>query len=159
MKTLWANAAQGVAIGVASGLILTVFVGAWNTYDAHQERQEQIRFLAATIDGHRQSIEGAEGFYHEGTGREISQDEIKKAYLTSLYRQVQAILEGRASRLTFDEIRQVREVFFSLERHPNWIPNDKGYYSIFQDFAAIEWLELKAPNALLLPDREIGRGK
>ena len=143
MKTAGANIVQGVTIGVASGLILVLFVWVWNSYDQHRERQEQIDYLSATIQEHRLSIEEAEGFYHEALDREFNRDELRKAYLDSMYRRVLAILDGRASRLTFDEVHELRQVFFALERHPNWIPNDRGYRGLFNDLEAVEWLDLE----------------
>ena len=143
MKTVGTNIVQGVTIGVTSGLILGLFVWAWNSYEHHRERQDQVRYLSATIREHRLSIEKAEGFYHEALDREFNRDELRKAHLDSLYHRVQAILDGRASRLTFDEAHGLRQVFFVLERHPNWIPNDRGYRGLFNDLDAIEWLDLE----------------
>ena len=60
-----------------------------------------------------------------------------------MHGEIQAILLGRAKRLSFDEIREIKEVFFPVEQYPDWIPNDQGYEVIFGKLESIAWLRLK----------------
>ena len=139
---------QGIIIGVSvvliSGLILGLLKWIKNAPQAQLERREQIRHLAQTIEQAREDIYGATDldFTDHPIGRVIPRDELRKARLQALYQQLQEILVGRASRLKFDEIQEIKKAFKILEDFPNWIPNDQGYDGIFDTLASVEWLGL-----------------
>ena len=80
------------------------------------------------------------------SGKMILKDELRKLYLDELHREVQQILWGRASRLSFDETQQIKQPFKILERIPAWIPNDSGYDGIFGHLESVEWLGLNSRN-------------
>ena len=75
----------------------------------------------------------------------ILKDDLRKQYLDEFHREIQQILWGRANRLSFDEIQQIKQPFKILERFPAWVPNDSGYEGIFGQFESVEWLGLKPP--------------
>ena len=81
-------------------------------------------------------------FTNHPISRIIPRDEVRKAKLQWLHQQIQQILLGRASRLSFDEIQQVKQAFNTVELHPNWVPNEQGYDGIFNQLESIEWLRL-----------------
>ena len=76
-------------------------------------------------------------------GRNIPRNEVQKSYLQWLHQQVQQILLGRASRLSFDEIQEIKQSFQTVELYPGWVPNDKGYDGIFGQLESITWLRLR----------------
>ena len=59
---------------------------------------------------------------------------------------VETGIKGRSSRLSFDEIHQVRLVFLDLEYRPDAVPTDEGYKELFEQLEALEWLDLTPLN-------------
>ena len=61
-----------------------------------------------------------------------SQAQVRKAYFEDMRRQVETILENRASRLSADEIMDVRNVFFT-DLFPGVELNSSGYDRLFSE--------------------------
>ena len=139
---------EGITIGASAGLISGLILGLlhWlkSVIQSRTERREQIRHLARTIEQSRDMIYSASDLdlTDHPVGRMFSRDDIRKTQLQWLHRQIQQILLGRASRLSFDEIQQIRQGFNTVELYPNWVPNDKGYDGIFNQLESVEWLRL-----------------
>ena len=139
---------EGITIGASAGLISGLILGLlhWlkSVIQSRMQRREQIRHLARTIKQSRDIIYSASDldFTDHPIGRMVPRDEVRKAQLQWLHRQIQQILLGRASRLSFDEIQQIRQGFNAVELYPNWVPNDKGYDGIFDQLESIAWLRL-----------------
>ena len=132
------NILQGVLIGVSSGVISGVILGFvfWMTdfVDNRNEKRDQIQYLAREIAEYRGLIYRAttlDGTI-EATGekRQVSKDDIRKAYYDSMRKEVDSIIRERASSLTYDEIREVREVFYT-DLYTGVVLNDTGYDQIF----------------------------
>ena len=142
---------EGITIGASAGLIAGIVLAllGWLTSVAQKyfERREQVRHLARTIEDSRDLIRGATDIdmTNHQIGRMILKDDLRKQYLDEFHREIQQILWGRASRLSFDEIQQIKQPFKILERVPTWVPNDSGYEGIFGHFESVEWLGLKPP--------------
>ncbi len=140
---------EGITIGASAGLISGVVLALlqWfkNKVQANAERREQIRHLVKTIEHSRDLIYSAFDldFTDHPVGRMIPKNEVQKSYLQELHREVQNILTGRASRLSFDEIHQIKQAFGVVDLYPDWIPNEKGYEGIFGHLQSIEWLRLR----------------
>ena len=134
----------GASAGLISGLILSLLYWLKSVIQSRIERREQIRHLARTIEQSRDMIFSASDLdlTDHPVGRMFPRDDIRKAQLQWLHLQVQQILLGRASRLGFDEIQQIRQGFNTVELYPNWVPNDKGYDGIFNQLESVEWLRL-----------------
>ena len=145
IETLLEGVTIGASAGLISGLILGLLSWLKSVIQGHTERREQIRHLARTIEQARDDIHDATDldFTNHPNGRFIPRDELRKARLVGLYQQVQLILLGRASRLKFDEIQQIKRTFKTLEDSPNWIPNDQGYDGVFGQLESVEWLGLR----------------
>ena len=143
------NILQGVLIGVSSGVVSGVILGFvfWMTdfVDNRNEKRDQIQYLASEIAEYRELIYRATALDGtiEATGkkRQVSKDDIRKAYYDSMRKEVDAILRERASSLTYDEIREVREVFYT-DLYPGVVLNDTGYGQIFGRLESIKWLNL-----------------
>ena len=139
---------EGITIGASAGLISGLILGLlhWlkSVIESRIERREQIRHLARTIEQSRDMIYSASDLdlTDHPVGRMFPRDDIRKAQLQWLHRQIQQILLGRASRLSFDEIQQIRQGFNTVELYPNWVPNDKEYDGIFNQLESVEWLRL-----------------
>ena len=139
---------EGITIGASAGLISGLILGLlhWlkSVIQGSRERRDQIRHLAKTIEQSRDTIYSAADLdlTDQPIGRKVPRDEVRKAQLHWLHQQIQQILLGRSSRLSFDEIQQVKQVFDAFELYPNWIPNDNGYDGIFNQLASVEWLRL-----------------
>ena len=136
---------EGITVGVSAGLVLGVLHWLTGKVQAKSERGEQIRHLARTIEQYREMIHNASDldFADHPLSREVSRDQIRNAYLQWLHREIQQILVGRAGRLSFDEIRQIRQAFSMVQLYPNWVPNDQGYDQIFGRLESVGWLELE----------------
>ena len=139
---------EGIIIGASAGVVSSVLFGLiqWGIREAQRraEKREQLRHLAGTIERERDMIYSASDLdlTNHPVGQFFKEDIVRKSHLQGLHQQVERILEGRASRLSFDEVQQVRQAFHVVVLHPEWIPNDKGYDGIFNQLEAIEWLQL-----------------
>ena len=139
---------EGITIGASAGLISGLILGSlhWlkSAIQSRIERREQVRHLASTIEQSRYMIYSASDldFTDHQIGRMIPRDEVRKAKLQWLHQQIQQILLRRASRLSFDEIQQIKQAFNAVELYPSWVPNEKGYDGIFNQLESIDWLSL-----------------
>ena len=139
---------EGITIGASAGLISGLILGLlhWlkSVIQGGRERRDQIRHLAKTIEQSRDAIYSVADLdlTDQQIGRKVPRDEVRKARFHWLHQQIQQILLGRSGRLSFDEIQQVKQVFYAFELYPNWIPNDDGYDGIFNQLASVEWLRL-----------------
>ena len=139
---------EGITIGASAGLISGLILGSlhWlkSVIQSRTERREQVRHLARTIEQSRDTIYSASDLdlTDHPVGRMFPRDEVRKAQLQWLHQQIQQILLGRASRLSFDEIQQIKQAFNAVELYPNWVPNDKGYEGIFNQLESVGWLRL-----------------
>ena len=140
-----ASVSEGMTVGVSAGLMLGLLHWLKSVVQARYERRGQIRHLARTIEHARDMIYTASDldFTEHPIGRRVSKDELRKAYLRELHRQIQQILSGRAGHLKFDEIQQVSQVFIVVELYPSWVPNERGYDGIFKQLTSIQWLKLQ----------------
>ena len=134
---------QGIVIGVSSGVILGLFFWLTGFASARNEKRAQIEHLASVVAGFRESIYSA-GDLDVRLGDEqkhFQRDAVRKAQYDDMRREVEQVLQGRASRLSFDEIREVRLAFYT-DHFPGVVLNDAGYESVFRALESIEWLGL-----------------
>ena len=136
-----ANIIEGVVIGVSSGLILSLFFGGKDFVNKRIERQDQIKYLVQLITKYRDLICKADTEYLPAVGQKAQKSELRKAYYDDLRRQLEAALQNRTSRLSYDEIKEVRDVFFT-DLFPSVVLNDEGYNNIFEGLKSIKWLKL-----------------
>ena len=132
---------EGVVIGVSSGLILSLFVWVKDFANKRVERREQIKYLAQLIAKYRDLIYNAETVYLPPMNREVQRSEFCKAYYEDMRRQLEAAFQNRTSRLSYDEIKKVRDAFYT-DLFPTVVLNDKAYNNIFEELKSIKWLKL-----------------
>ncbi len=144
-NSFWQGVTIGAVAGVISGIVFGILGWLKGVVQRWTERRGEIGHLAGTIEHYRELIFGATDldFRNHPIQRRFARDEVTKTYLTDMHGEIQAILLGRAKRLSFDEIREIKEVFFPVEQYPDWIPNDQGYEVIFGKLESIAWLRLK----------------
>ena len=131
----------GILIAVLSGIILSLFLWPKDFVKNYMKRRDQIRYLVNLIVKYRDLILNARTIYVSNIDQEIKREEICKAYFEDMRRQVESALKDRASQLSYDEIEDVRGVFFT-DLYPTVILNDKGYDVIFKKLESIKWLKL-----------------
>jgi len=138
------NFTPGLFSGVASGLVLALFFGLRDYVRKRLERRDQVKYVSELIVKFRNKIfETTEGVLFEDTGQGFSKHYVRKLHFDSLRKQLESVLEGRSSRLTFDETQQVNDIF--LEFHtldPELMPDEQWYRKKFGQAAAINWLRV-----------------
>lgn len=143
----------GVAIGVASGLIISAFTGITGFGERYFEKRDQVRYLVAELAQYRTRILCADEI-DLGDGAVVLQVEAQWSHYRDMRESVESILEGRASLLSYDEANRVRQAAFALAdaalralpeefRAPERpLLSPAGYEIIFSNLEAIDWLEL-----------------
>lgn len=144
MGNLWDNIKAGAIAGIASGLILASIFWLKSCNDEHTERRDQVKYLSDLIAGFRtQILDTKEDVFVPRTNQTLSRNNIRKVLYDDLRRQLESALAGRSSRLTYDEIREVHNVFIGLHKlYPKFIPNEEWYINTFQKAESINWLKL-----------------
>ena len=132
---------EGVVIGVSAGAILSLATAAIETIGNCRERREQVRYLAHLIDDYRSRIYSAADF--EFRQQSATRDQMRKLYYDDMRRTVRSVLQERSSRLSYDEVMDVRSVFAPYDQYPTRIPSEEIYDSIFERLDSIEWLGLR----------------
>ena len=132
---------EGVVIGVSAGIILSLFFWARDFVKRRIERRDQIRYLASLIANFRELIYSAETIHISAISQTLTRDQIRKAHYDDMRRQLDSVLQGRSSCLSFDEINEVKLVFFT-DLYPTVRLNDKAYEGIFGKLESIKWLKL-----------------
>ena len=128
---------EGVVIGFSSGVILSLFFGGMGYVNKYIKRRNQIRYFAQLILKYRALIHNAKGTYF---AKEVQRSEFCKAYYEDMTRQLDSTLTNRSSRLSYDEIKEVRDVF-DTDLFPGVVLNDRGYDNIFDGQESIKWLK------------------
>ena len=136
----------GAVAGVIAGAILTVSSWALQETKDSAERQDQIQTLASLISDYEYQMM----FISKG-GRiqigaksvEVTRDEVRKAKYDDLKRQVESLLEGRATQLSYDEKRDIRLAFGLSDLYPEVRFNDFYSREMFAELEALEWLDLQ----------------
>ena len=136
----------GAVAGVVAGTILAL--ASWMLQEAQDraERQDQIQTLAALISDYEyQILTISEGGRFQTGDRvvEVTRDEWRKAKYDYLKRQVDSLLDGRASQLSYDEKQDVRRAFGLSDLYPQAILSDGNYREMFAQLEALEWLDLE----------------
>ena len=143
------NIGAGIITGVTSGVILALFFWAKAYVENYLARKDQIKFLSRLIEKFESLIFGVNDDIHvPHLQQTFPKDQARKAYFDDLKRQLDSALAGRSSRLTFDEIEELRVIFIGLhDLFPDFRPNKKWYSDTFQNARSVKWLKL-TPNQL-----------
>lgn len=145
MSDLPENLIVGTTTGVASGVILAVFFWMRGRMTRFFERRDQIRHLRNLLVDYRSKILGAETIETQLGGETVKFEkaDVQKAYFDELTRRVAAELDGRATRLSFDEAHSVKTVIVGFANlFPTVRLNDDAYRARFGELEALKWLKL-----------------
>ena len=145
----------GVIQGVASGLILAGVFWLWGLCQKRSERRDQIRYIATLIRYSREKILTLDK-YHLPDPPMPKVDsrirgQIRDTYQKKFRIELSSALSQRCTRLTYDEMEQVREIF--LRQHE--VQPDTFYPINVKTFLAaesIKWLGLDPMNPDQIPD-------
>ena len=130
---------EGIGIGVSAGLITTLIVGMFGWMKHPAARRNQRKYIAKTISYYRSLIYQANDFEAEvGLVKEAN---VQKAFLDAFQREIESIVRGRASSLSYDEVHENRKVLFT-DLFPQAILNEANYRDLFGNLANIKWLKL-----------------
>ncbi len=142
--SVWEGIVIGASAGLISGVTFAVLAGFKDAIQHRLRRREQVGYLSSTIRRYRDMIFGATEITYQGdlTGQYSSADQVRKAHLDDMYRQVKSIVLERSDLLSFDEKQEVISAFGLLNLSPQWAPNDAGYAQIFDAIESIAWLRL-----------------
>lgn len=139
------NLIVGTTTGVASGIILACFFWLRGKSSRFLERRNQIHHLRTLIDCYGRKILDAETVTAQLGGRPVrlEKGQHQRACFDDLKRQIAAVLEGRATRLTFDEANSVRTIIVGLgDLFPDVRFNDDMYRTeVFGKLEALDWLK------------------
>ena len=98
----------GVVIGVTVGLVLAASAAIFDHWSRANERREQITFFAELANKMQEVCDNTAALK---TGQVYkSADQMRHFHFRNHARHLQHALEGRATRLTFDEIYEVENV-------------------------------------------------
>lgn len=156
MGNLWHNIIAGIIAGtiagIVAGLVLAGFSEHNDRIDKREKRRDQVKYLSDLIAAFRTQIfDTKEDVFFPPTNQTLSRDNIRKARFDELRRELESALAERSSRLTYDEIRQVKNVFIGLHKlHPKLVPTAKWYIDTFRKAESINWLKL--PPTTLTPE-------
>ena len=135
----------GVIVGVTAGLAVSAIQAAVLFSRRFFEKRNQIKTLRDHIENFRDRIFEAKSFESNLSGQPANfpVDELRKAYFDDMCRGLHAMLEGRATRLSFDEKHQIiTAVFLYTHLYPQVRPNLQTYGKIFDEFEGLDWLGL-----------------
>lgn len=143
MDKYWASVFSGATAGIMAGIVLAVFFESIRRYKQGRERRDQIRYIAQTINKTRDLILNDKIRRSPDQSHE-SIENSKRALFRYMCETLAQMLDGRATRLSFDEryslwtrIRLYTE-FGNLN-----VPklNTENFQEFFEDIDTIKWLE------------------
>ena len=138
---------EGVVVGVSAGIITSLIMGLFSWLKYWKEKRNQRIHLVKTISHFRSEVYDAVALEPSNDiPRPPTKRDVQKAHYSEFRRQMESILQGRSSRLSFDEIQSVRDVFFTdrfpLEIQASMHLGDELYNKIFDDLQSLKWLKL-----------------
>lgn len=153
---------EGLVSGVAAGLVLAAFFWAIDICRKASERKKQVRHLSSIISDHRKKMykptlpidllkELASDPFVMKVVSELAAntDVLRKGLFRSMKLQLIAALDGRCSRLTFDEIHQLRTLLETIDELLDMMPpsrerlwTDEFCGKLFDGIEGIKWLNL-----------------
>lgn len=145
MSDLPENLIVGTTSGVASGFILAVFFWMRGRMSRFFEKREQVHHLRSLLVDYRSKILSAETIEAQLGGETVKFEkaEVQKATFDEMTRRLTAVLDGRATRLSFDEANSVKTIIVDFANlFPTIRLNDDAYRARFDELEALKWLKL-----------------
>lgn len=146
---------EGIVSGVATGIVLAIVFGVRQQVLIYRERKDQIQHLAILISTYRERMYRitypVPGI--EPPSTDVGKDIFRKVTFEQMKKEINAALDGRCSRLSFDEIYELRRSINDWSsitdnwKEPKLQWTDVFCGNIFGALAAIKWLKLpKGPD-------------
>lgn len=104
---------EGVVIGVSVGLVLAVSAAIYTARKHADERREQIAFFHELVGKMREVCNNTTGLKTEQV--EFSADQMRHFHISNNVRHLRHTIDGRSTRLTFDEIYELEEAHYSIK--------------------------------------------
>ena len=139
---------DGVVSGVTTGLVLAVFFWAIDRIKQRAERKEQIRFLGKLISTYRERIYEPQYSAGDPVKSDTGKDIWRKVQFEDMKKEINLTLDGRCSRLSFDEINELRQMVNSWSEitdrgsSAELVWTDTFCGNVFGEIGAIQWLNL-----------------
>ena len=135
----------GAAGGIAAGAFLTWCTSIQKKKRESLERKEQIDYILNLVMKYKPAILKLELF--EGIPElqnRKSNDSIRHEIYQYFRKDIEASLSGRAKRLTFDEIEEIKKLFRigPYQLIPNKGLSEYEYIEMFRKAESIEWLNI-----------------
>ena len=147
MNEAVSNILVGAAGGLAGGVFVTVAVRMWDQYWKQRGRRDQIAHIASVIVKYRTLIyDVPPDPPSEGRVSYAKSHDERLDHYYELYHHLERVLARRTSKLTFDQIDEIDELFVRGFRERKRQPDPKWYLEKFDQAASIEWLKLKPPR-------------
>ena len=151
MDSIWTTIGIGAIQGVASGVILAGLFWLWGRLHRRFERREQIRYIAALIKYWRKRILTADKLRLPGSPMPKEDSLIREDFRALFHKgfriELDSALSQRCTRLTYDEVEQVREIFFRRhELNPDTSYRRDDHVTEFLEAESIKWLGLDPMN-------------
>ncbi len=147
------NVIGGIVSGVAAGIVLSGFFWLIGEQRRRSERKEQIQYMASLIATYRERLYKPDWGVGPPIENEIGKNIFRKTMFEQMKDQINTALDGRCSRLSFDEINQLRRMINNLSSiTDNWSASELNWTDAFcgKLFAwaeSFEWLDLpKGPD-------------
>ena len=138
----WGKWREGVVIGVSAAAFLSAATAAIEYVGNHREKREQVRHLAQLLDDYRSRIYSATDFEFGQTS--ATRDQMRNVHYNGMRQLVESVLRERSSRLSYDEVKEVRDAFDGYDQlGPNSVFGEEMYDHIFERLDSIEWLGLQ----------------
>lgn len=103
----------GVVIGITVGLVLAVSAAIFTSWTRVNERREQIAFFHQLVGEMQEVCDGTSELKTDQV--ELTADTMRHFHLRSHARHLRRALDGRSTRLTFDEIYEVEDAHHDIE--------------------------------------------
>ena len=103
----------GVVIGLTVGLVLAVSAAIFDAWTHAGERREQIAFFRELLDKMQEVCNDTAGLKTEQVER--SAEQMRHFHLRMHARHLRSALDGRSTRLAFDEIYEVENVHYYIQ--------------------------------------------
>lgn len=143
--------AEGLIIGVGSGLTTTLIVGSWRLHARSRDRRKQMGFIRNLVASKFEQILSATDLPPPEPGEPPpSADNVRFGFIRELQSRLQVALSSRATELTYEEVAPLHEFLAALDRVFADIPQLRERFilplpmarNFYDDLQSVSWLKL-----------------
>ena len=138
----------GAVAGTIAGIMVSMLLTARRVIVARCRRRDQTNYIREMITTGREQVYGVPDEDNDPSDpSKPNADDFRYIYFDSMRRELDLALDGRATEITFDEIRQVKRMFVLDDLFKSKVPDRRPiglrhYDNIFGGLEKIEWLKL-----------------